>query len=280
MLRLSLRGLAVAALAAVALGSPAPAAALTQINGCGDLTKAGEVYVLTTDIVSSSVCFRILADRITLDLGGHTVTGPDPFSEMGVFDGNVGRINTVVKNGTITNFGWGMLLTFSTRSTVRNVTLSGNAEGMEIGPDSLVKDCTVHGNVRTGIEAGDRVQVEGCLIEQNNTNRDSVSGGLIGGQRTLATRNIVRDNGIVGIRVGSSSTVTHNTLQFNAGDGISVGPKSLVSSNTSNNNDADGIEAVCPSTVTHNTALDNDGENYNPIGTGCVDQHNIFSERQ
>jgi len=194
---------------------------------------------------------------------------------MGVFDGEVGRINTVVKNGTITNFGWGILLTFSTRSTVRNVTLSGNTEGMEIGPDSLVKDCTVQGNLRTGIEAGDRVQVEGCLIEQNNTDRDSVSGGLIGGQRTLATRNIVRDNGIVGIRVGSSSTVTHNTLQFNVGDGISVGPKSLVSSNTSNDNDEDGIEAVCPSTITHNTALGNDGLGINTVGDGCVVLHNI-----
>jgi len=83
MLRQSLRGLAVAAFAAVALGNPAPAAALTQINGCGDLTTAGEVYVLTKDVVTTGVCFRILADRITLDLGGRTVTGPDPLPTWG-----------------------------------------------------------------------------------------------------------------------------------------------------------------------------------------------------
>lgn len=72
MLRQWLRILAVAA---VALGSPALAAAVTQVNACGALTKAGETYILTGDLTAGTVCFRVLADRITLDLAGHTITG-------------------------------------------------------------------------------------------------------------------------------------------------------------------------------------------------------------
>src|SRR5262245_25209378 len=58
----SLRGLAVAAIAACAL-APAPAGAVTQLNDCAALTKAGETYVLTADVIYDSVCFRIQADR-------------------------------------------------------------------------------------------------------------------------------------------------------------------------------------------------------------------------
>jgi hypothetical protein len=108
MLRHSLRGLAGAALAAVALG-PAPAAAVTELNNCAFLDKAGETYVLTANVSATTFggCFTIRADRITLDLGGHTITGFDPGFGAGVWDENALRIHTVVKNGTFTNFGWG-----------------------------------------------------------------------------------------------------------------------------------------------------------------------------
>src|SRR6185436_18977613 len=61
------------------LGSPAPAAAVTPVAACADLTKAGETYVLTAHIAlppGRAACFVVLADRITLDLNGHTITGP------------------------------------------------------------------------------------------------------------------------------------------------------------------------------------------------------------
>src|SRR5262245_33803090 len=69
------RVLAVAAVVAVALG-PDPAAAVTPLNACADLTKTAEVYTLTADIVSNTsdgICFKVLADRITVDLAEHTI---------------------------------------------------------------------------------------------------------------------------------------------------------------------------------------------------------------
>jgi hypothetical protein len=110
MLRQWLRILAVDA---VAFGSPALAAAVTQVNACGNLTKTGETYILTGDITSGPVCFLVLADRITLDLAGHTITGPSTAvgsRSVGIWDSNGTRTLTVVKNGSVTNFEIGIFL--------------------------------------------------------------------------------------------------------------------------------------------------------------------------
>ena len=278
MVTLSLRGLAVAAVAAFALG-PAPAAAVTPLTDCADLTKAGETYVLTADITTtSSVCFIIRADRITLDLGGHIVTGPTTAgSTVGILETFDARISTVVKNGSIRNFGHGIYLANSTRNTVRSVTTSDNFRGMAIGPNSLVKDCTVQRNTSHGIVTGDSVQVEDCYVGGTGGSDANGGIGILGSQRMLVTRNWVNGNGQGGIVVGMNSTVTHNRSNQNNQDGIAVGVRSLVSNNTASNNGQDGIQAVCPSTITHNTALGNGGLDIDAFGTGCVILHNTVS---
>ena len=279
---LSLRGLAVAATAAFALG-PAPAVAVTQLNSCADLTTAGETYVLTADVSYDDVCFRILADRITLDLGGHTVTGPGFLDGRGVSDLAVSRVNTVVRNGTLTDGEWGIFLFPSIRTTVRNITVLRNSNGMLIGTDSLVKDCIAQRNVFVGIEIGSRGQIENCVVGDAEPGA-GVDGndffGIVGGQRVLVTRTTANGNGDAGIVVGMRGTVSHSTASNNGEDGIVVGQNSLLTRNTTNDNGGDGIEAVCPSTITHNTALDNGGLPINPpiSGNGCVVLHNTTSD--
>ena len=282
MLRHSLRVLSVAAVAAFAL-DPVPAAAVTPVSACQPLNKAGETYILTDNVTASGDCFVILADRITLDLGGHTVTGLG--DAVGVWDGGAARTSTVVRNGTLTKFTLGIQLLASTRNTVRAVTASDNTIGLSVGPNSLVKDCIVQRNFILGIAAADGTQVEGCLIGGLDENTGNLRAGLTGGQRLLVTRNTVAGNGNgsllqSGIVVGANSTLTHNTVLRNGLDGIAAGPRSLVSSNTSNENGQDGIHVACPATVTHNTALDNGALPINPptTGNGCVVLHNTTSD--
>jgi parallel beta-helix repeat protein len=280
MVRVPLRTLALAAVAAFAL-TPAPAAAVTPVSACQTLNKAGETYVLTADITASSDCFLIEADRITLDLGGHTITGPGSGSSVGVWDPNPHTL-TVVKNGTITGFLVAIDFQHGTRSTVRAITASDNLVGIQLGQGSLVKDCIVQRNemnginINSGIDSSALAQVEGCLIGGPDSNGNG-GVGISGANRMLVTRNTVIGNGNAGILVNANSTVTHNTVSDNGADGINVGPGSLVTRNTSNENDGDGIEAVCPSTITHNTALDNDGLDINAIGPGCSILHNTVS---
>jgi len=281
MVRQSLRALplgAVVLLSTLTL-APARAAAVTPLTDCADLTKAGETYVVTADSIDTTnlVCFRVLADRITIDLAGRTITGAGAIQSVAIWDTGVARISTVVKNGNIRNFGFGIFLSASTRNTVRSVDTSDNGTGMTIGNTSLVKDCTVQRNVSHGIVAGNSVQVEDCYVGGTGGSDANGGFGVLGGQRMLVTRNRVNGNGEGGIFVGINSTVTHNTANQNNGDGIAVGIRSLVSNNTANNNAADGIEAVCPSTITHNTASGNGELNFNLIDIGqgnCHFQHN------
>ena len=279
MLGRSLRGLAIAAVAAYVFG-PSPAAAVTQVTACRDLDKAGETYLLINDVSSNNVCFRVLADRITLDLGGHTITGPGSVdTAVGIWDFNGVRTSTIVKNGIIKAFEFGINLRFSSRSTIRNVTVSDHTIGMQVGPDNLVKDCIAQRNFN-GIVAGDRVQVENCTVgdAEPGAGVDGNGGiGIVGGQRMLITRTTANGNGVTGILVGIRSTVTHSTASNNGNDGIAVGQNSLVTRNTTNDNDGDGIEAVCPSTITHNTAQDNLGPDIFEFGAGCVVLHNTTS---
>jgi hypothetical protein len=170
------------------------------------------------------------------------------------------------------------------RNTVRNVTASGNRIGIEVGVNSLVKDCTVQGNFGAGILAIGS-QVEGCLIggvDGNGNSLGNASFGMVIEGRMLVTRNTVIGNGSTGIfwNGGTGAVITHNTVIENGGDGISGGPGSLVTSNTSNDNDGDGIQVTCPATVTHNTALGNGDLPINPpaSGNGCVLLHNITSD--
>ncbi len=288
MLRPSLRALSIAAVAACLLAPP-PAAAVTPVDSCRDLAKAGETFILTANISSSSIgetCLRVTASRITVDLAGHAITGSNSsIGSRGI--AGVGVTAIVVKNGTIDNFDIGIDLETSSRNTIRNVILSGNGRAIVAGAATLLKDCTVRGNSDPAIELGDGGQVEGCLIEGNS------EGGIFGGNRMLVTRNIITGNSDRGIEVGDSSTVTNNTVNFNV-DGIVVGQRSLVTGNTVNNNDETGIEAgegstvtnntanrndtglevECPSTVLNNRASNNGDENFNLVGEGCFEKNN------
>ena len=294
----SLRTLAVAAIAASMLG-PTPAAAVTLVSACRDLDKAGETYILSGNIVANtpaSVCFRLLADRVTLDLAGHTLMGLGRAADSaGISDMGQPRTSTVVKNGSIEEFGFGISLGRSTRSTVRGVTASDNLTGMIIGPNSLVKDCVAQRNLEYGIAARDGVQVEGCLLGGTGGNGNGAH-GLLGDNHMLVTRNtaignvghgitVLSDstvthntatgNGIDGIQADQRSLVSHNTANDNGGDGIVVGARSTATFNTANNNGEDGIKAECPSTILNNEVVGNGGLPINTIGTGCVLNGNV-----
>ena len=238
------------------LAAAGTAAAVTPIDACGALTRFGETYVLTADLQSDGVCLLVAADRITIDLRGHTITGPDFGTGAGIWDGDTPRQSTTVRNGSIQNFFVGVLLEVSSNNTLRSLNTSSNFVGMWVGPLSLVKgirpssapdpDCIVQNNV-FGIVALDhgpienRGQIENCVIggapvwgdachktESGEVvcttpgNIGNVVFGVFGGSRMLITRNKIQGNGQHGVLAGSFSTITYNTVKDNGADGISA----------------------------------------------------------
>lgn len=235
---------------------------MIPVNGCRTLDKAGETYIVTADIGAEDDCLVVTADRITIDLGGHTITGPD--GNRAVL--GAGVTLTVVKNGTISAFQTAIDLQTSSRSTIRNVTIAHNGRAIRGGPNTLVKDCTVRFSGDPAIDLGDGGQVEGCLIESN------FEGGVRGGARMLVTRNTIKNNSGPAIRVEASATVTYNTVTTNE-VGIIVGPRSLVSGNIANGSDDTDIRADCPSTITNNDTTGNP-ESIEVNGAGCFRKGN------
>jgi parallel beta-helix repeat protein len=278
------RGPAGAVLAAlVTMAWVSGAAAAVPLAACGTLDQFNQTYNLTADLhASGGDCLVVAADRITINLKGHSIIqdNPTPFG-AGVTDGGIARNLTVVKNGAIIGFVFGIELDSSTRNEVRNVTTEGNIlDGIFVGDRSLVKDCTSVDNGLDAILGGDgvrgkeRVQVQNCEASGNGAN------GIRVGNRCLVTANTAEENLEDGIATGGSCTVSRNTASDNDDDGIDVGhegefdgSKSLVTANLTDDNFDVGNRVKCPSTVTNNMSSGN-GQNYLFDGAGCFLSNN------
>ena len=255
------------ALAAALTWLPAAhAAGVINIDSCQFLTTPGTTYKLTTDLSSCGDCLAVLADRVTVDLQGHSITSTCEDFGSAVTDFGVPRDLIVIKDGAISAYPIGIGLFVSTRVTVVGLEVTGaRFVGIGTGAKSLVKSCVARDNhpesIATGIAVGDRGQVQECDASNNNL-------GILCESQCLITRNTA-NNSAVGILAGSKSTVSFNTANDNGFFGISVGEGSLVTRNTATGN-AGFVDFFvgCPSTVTFNTSSFGFPASYNLFGTG------------
>lgn len=129
------------------LTAPQEAFAVTNISTCQTLNIPGEIYVLTSDIITAGTCFTIAADGITLDGNGHTITGDVTNIDRGVsIDGKTG---TTIKNLTVKSFNNGILITnFGNDNTVTsNTVLDSGSAGISV---FFSTGNTITGNTVTG----------------------------------------------------------------------------------------------------------------------------------
>lgn len=278
------QGLAGAVLAAlVTMTWVSGAAAAVPLAACGTLDQFNQTYNVTADLhASGGDCLVVSANRITINLQGHSIIQDLQTSfGAGVTDGGIARDLTVVKNGAIVGFVFGIELDSSRRNEILNVTASGNTlDGISVGDNSLVKDCDAVDNGLDAILGGDgvrgkeRVQVQGCFASGNGAN------GIHVGNRCLVTANVAEENLEDGIASGGSCTVSRNTASDNDDDGIDVGhegefdgSKSLVTANLTDDNFDVGRRVKCASTVTNNVSSGN-GQNFLFDGVGCFTSNN------
>ncbi len=74
-----------------------------NISSCGTLYGAG-IYTLTQDLVSSSTCFIIGSDDITIDGSGHSLISATTTSSFAIDSPSSDNTNLVVKNLSFSNF--------------------------------------------------------------------------------------------------------------------------------------------------------------------------------
>ena len=229
--------------------------------GCGSL--------ITTDATLDSdigPCVGdgliVAADDITLDLGGHTVSGTGTGAGVRV----ARHTGVEVTNGTIDGFHTGLVLDEADGNHVWSLTLR----------DSVRQGITVAGSDANLIEKNSILDNDGDAIRlglsDGNVVRKNVAAGNVfgigvadGSDRNLVEKNSVSATGAFGIAVFSISI--DNRVEKNAvlgtrlGDGIVVAADSSgtrITKNVANGNADDGIDVDHPATtVTANTANDN-----------------------
>ena len=190
---------------------------------CGQ--EITEDMTLEDDLVcTSGPGLIIAADNITVDLGGHTISGTQGTSGApGILLRNVTGVT--VQNGTVQGFGAGVVLLEGGDNTVRNITAQDN-----IG--------SVSGELGDGINA---LNSNNNLIQGNNILRNGPFSGISlveKCQGNIVRGNIVTDNNMLhtgnptegrqdmGIRIegpeANNNQVLDNTVSGSGAEGISL----------------------------------------------------------
>ncbi len=219
----------------------------TKISHCRTINRPGS-YIVTKNLTAEGDCIVIKASNVTLDLDGFVLSNTADLGEDARGSGvtAVDRSRIVVRNGTITNFFFGIEISGQAVIKDINVPLSGGG-GITVGPNSIV-----NGNI---------------------ANSSGLGNGITVGPNSIVNGNIANSNDNFAISAGEGSTISGNTLRFNQAGGISAGEGSTVSGNTARENGS-GVEVDCPSAIIGNTLTSND-TNFILNGTGCLDVNNV-----
>lgn len=195
----------------------------------------GGSYRLTgnLEVASTSVDgIEVVADKVTLDLVGFTVSGPaGPGTGRGIF---AGSDFVAIANGFVQGFGGGGIVSVATHLTVLDVHSSDNgADGLRAGPFSEVRGGSFRGNTSEGIELGANSKVVGVRVSASNF-------GIVVAGGSLVRDCVAEGNTNHGIRVTGPGSRVESCVATSNNIGISI--------------DADGC------TVVKNTTTDNTSE--------------------
>ena len=239
----------------------------TPISGIPFTISESGSYYLTQNLKmpsSYSDGIAVLADNVTIDMMGFTLEGATN-SKNGI---NLDtQNNVVIYNGTIINFPWAAIYqnsaTPGNHAFVENVRVVENgyttqypsaypaialtgsdnvvsavyafnntADGIRVGPTSVVKDSTSTNNGKDGITVG----ISSSAL--NNIVANNQGWGLIGGWGSAIIGNTVYSNNqgqttnSGGLRVFRGSQVENNTVYNNYHSGLWVfGPTNVLRNN-------------------------------------------------
>lgn len=267
------------------------------------ISQSGSYY-LTKNLTATDTAITIIADDVTIDFCGFTLTGPGTIG-YGIFMN--GRKNVEVRNGTIKNFGWHGISEAAVNSGQHHRVVNmrilscGNCGIYLSGNGHMIKDCAVSGihapsgGYITALSAGSACIITGNAICNNGTSAAAGSdvAGINAGNGCTIIGNVVSNNGtsgagmVYGISVGNACVVNDNSVYLNGNNstgssvrGIYASGYTKVVGNCVYNNGTGssatryGIYLGGYNFVDQNIAYSN-GTNMNSSATGCVIGQNV-----
>jgi parallel beta-helix repeat protein len=267
--------LAIAA-AILAAGLTATVARPAETVSCGDVIT--EDTTLGSDLTGCEGTGLVVAGtNVTLDLGGHTVSGTG--NGFGI---EIRADGVTVRNGTVSFFGAGIdgegdfRRPGPTGVTIRELTITANV-GAGIGLLSvgswLIDHDVVLANGRGIFFA--RVQdtvVSGNLIAQNDGNGFQSASSS---DRVTVSGNRALHNGGDGISVSNSTTqIVGNRASFNGGNGVVLhdvpGFPDVIADNVADDNGQLGIVADFPGFDGGGNAAKHNGNPLECVNVACA----------
>ncbi len=193
---------------------------------CGDVILSDKVLKRDLDCRGSASNFglEVGADDVTLDLGGHAITGKSRQEGVRV----PGRSGVKVTNGSLRTFGVGVQAGGGNQTTLTKLVIEGSDEHgvhLQDAAQTAIRGNTIVASERNVTVAG---VASDTLIARNR-----ISGGEVGADVMQGTNATVRDNFITGstdaaVTIGGSGPLHHNTvikgnvLERNEGVGVRV----------------------------------------------------------
>src|SRR6266550_433535 len=189
------------ATATPAPGSGTPSVTLPSREGRCDM-RVSESFTLANDLTCEKDGMVIVADNVTVDLGGHTLTGPGmgpqtwPLPQLDSVGVRVGgHTGVTIRNGKTTAFSTGIYFIDMVSSSIESVTTLRNRFGFYIHASQkiTVKDSDVEFNIY-GLHLQNS---DDCILVNNLLARQTYnSPGGYGLYLYASSRNRVTDNTI------------------------------------------------------------------------------------
>jgi len=259
-----------------------PGTALSQFV----ITQPGSYY-LTGNITNLSrqvgiAGISIQTNDVTLDLNGFEMTGAS--SNYGINVSSFGVQNTVIRNGTLRNWGTGVNASngFCELEQVR--VYGCQSGGIQLGDHCTLKNCAASGNGSTGITIGNSCAVGDCLVSSNGTGISGGSDCIISGSQAndnLYDGIILKDNFNISLSAADGNGVNAGIVGGGA-DGFSLGNNGIVNHCTANANNCffeydSGIAVGSGCTVKDSVCNNNLGGGIYVVGNHCLITGNTAS---
>jgi hypothetical protein len=273
------------------MGAMAPATwadAQTAISGCPYTITAPGNYVVAKDLTSVGTCISIGTISVSIDLQGHTLTG------NGTGDGIVAQggvippsgTHIVISNGTIQNFGEGILANTvpgpaNGAMAIVGMTIQKNGgNGLDLFGGDTVVDSQIVDNGGSGITI---IGEFPSAIVKSEVSKNGAD-GIAGSSGPVFVIDTVADNNVmdgIALALGgvpeAGNRVVGSQANGNGGNGIDLGnlPGAVIASTAVRNAGA-GIVVSCPSEVAGSTARNNGSGNLveTPGSAPCTDVDN------
>jgi hypothetical protein len=207
------------------------------IRGPGSFILTTDLSVDTEDVNAIEISWP---HNVTLDLGGHTISGPGAGTGVGIEIPGGHSVSSVrVLNGVVTRFRYGVQLTSTSvggGNIIENISATYNLRDGILASKAVIIECSTHGNEDDGIDASWSV-IRDCVSTANEGNGIYSWAGVVHGC-------VANGNDEAGILLGGKANqIAFSTVAYNGGYGIDMAPdgSNNVSHCSGSDNDAGNI---------------------------------------